>query len=166
MPKQEQQKQEQQKQQQVEVLDALEIHAGAGEWTQEKVSYGSEIKEQALQEVLQHNKTIPAVAKELHVSTSAIARWLVEAREEIQAYAAAKDLADVGLLDAVKNELVTSINKEKIDKAGVRDIAVAYGILADKRALLLGKSSNSPTMQLRVAWKGGEGAVEVRQGQN
>jgi len=58
--------------------------------------------------------------------------------------------------------VLEQIGEDKISKAGLKDLAIALGVLADKREQFTkSRMKGEATARLRIAWRGGEGAVEL-----
>lgn len=88
-------------------------------------------------------------------------------KEKVARDALLKELERIPEIDKKINTLLQQIDDPtKLGKASVKDIAVALGILADKRQAALDSSvgKKQPNISMRIAWKGGEGAVELKTG--
>jgi len=89
-------------------------------------------------------------------------------KEQVATTATLKDLERVKFLDEKIDKLLDLVDDpEKLAKTGTRDLTVAAGILADKKREILTQHvrKNDTNISLRVAWKDGSGAVELKTGE-
>lgn len=122
-----------------------------------QLDYPPETKLRAIMLIAQ--KGTSAAAKETGVALRTVQGWAVEHKDEIAMIRAAEFTEEI---DQKIRDILKEIKPEKIKNASFRDLLVGLGIAIDKRQQLLGpqKSKEAP-QRLRIAWKSGEGAVEV-----
>jgi len=113
-----------------------------------------------LQQAIEQGESIPVIAKRYGVSRQAIQQYITQAKEEIELNSQLLDIKLVESLDTKIKEIVTAVDKTKLDKATVRDLAIAAGIFIDKRRELLGPKQSGGNLRLRASFHG-EGAIEV-----
>lgn len=144
-----------------EVLEPLVIH-DPEQLRANATTHSEETKDRAIQQVMA-GRTIISVAREMGIDRNTIGAWLAEYKEVREQQSEVHDLKQIDLLEGVSEQLLLSIDKAKMAKASVRDIGIAYGILRDKLKDIRGPKQGHNSTRLRVAWKGGEGAIEVKQ---
>lgn len=127
-------------------------------------AYDEEVKKEILTQAMQEGKSIALLVKENGISKETISRWIHELEDEIQVESRALDAYMVRVLGTKTKELLAALTTEKLAKASARDIAIAAGILTDKRRDLLGPVHKDDAINLRIAWKDGSGAVELSTG--
>lgn len=120
-------------------------------------AYPEEVKQQAIDLALSL-KSVSKAAKETGVPARTIYVWLAE---EHLTNALGWDLTTSRELEGKIDRILERIGPDKIEQAGLRDLAVSLGILLDKRQALRPKQQAGPPAILRVAWSGGKGAVEI-----
>lgn len=95
-----------------------------------------------------------------------LSELLQKRRDRIAITSREKDLEYVDKIDKKIEDILLNISAEKLQKAGVKDIAIAFGIMLDKREMLLGfdesRQKKKKGIKLQVMWKGdGGGGVQV-----
>jgi transposase-like protein len=123
-------------------------------------AYPEEVRQQAVDLAIQL-KSGRKAARQLGISPRAVQAWLAE---EVAGDAGDWNMLKVKELEGKIEQVLAKIGPDKIDKAGLRDLVVAAGILLDKRQAMLPKARNEARQRLRIAWKDGSGAVEVETG--
>lgn len=112
---------------------------------------------------IERGESVPVIAKRYGVSRQAIQHYISQAKEELEVNSQVLDIKLVQMFGDKMQQIVLALDKDKMDKATVRDLAIAAGIFADKRKELLGPRSGSGNLHLRAVFRG-EGAIEVRTG--
>jgi len=107
-------------------------------------------------------KTVVQVCREYGVDRRTLTRWLMHLKGEREIQQKMENIFIADVATSKAKELLNAMDKEKISLASLRDVAVAAGILIDKRKDLLGKQKDGGNLSLKVAWKDGSGAVEVK----
>jgi predicted transcriptional regulator len=120
-------------------------------------AYPDEVRQQAVDLAIELRSGRKA-ARQLGISPRAVQAWLAE---EVAGDAGDWNMLQIKELEGKIERILAKIGPEKIDKAGLRDLVVAAGILLDKRESLLPKAKNEARQRLRIAWKDGSGAVEI-----
>lgn len=123
-------------------------------------TYPEEIRQQAIDLAIEL-KSGRKAARQLGISPRAVQAWLAE---EVIGESYDWNMLQVKEIEDKIEQILVKISPDKIDKAGLRDLVVAAGILLDKREGLLPKARNEARQRLRIAWKDGSGAVEVETG--
>ena len=126
---------------------------------QEKV-WPEEVRRQAVDLAIEL-KSGRKAARQLGIPARTVHQWLAE---EVLDQANDWNMLRVKEIESKIEQVLAKIGPEKIDKAGLRDLVVAAGILLDKREGLLPKAKNEVRQRLRIAWKDGSGAVEFETG--
>lgn len=117
-----------------------------------------------LQQAIEQGESIPVIARRYGVSRQAIQHYIAQAKEEIELNSQLLDIKLVESLDTKIKEIVLAVDKTKLDKATVRDLAIAAGIFLDKRRELLGPKTGTDNLRLRAHFRG-EGAIELTTGE-
>jgi len=143
-------------------LEPISYHDGSNQAL--AAGYDDETKDQALNLIIDEGRSIISVCREMHLDRRTVGSWLNEYKTERETQSEANDLRQVDKLESVSNQILNSLDKNKLAKAGVKDLGIAYGILRDKLKDIRGPRSSGNSTTLRVAWSGGEGAIEVKQG--
>lgn len=128
-------------------------------------AYDEETKLEVVRKALEEGKKITEIAQEMGISRDTVSSILQRIEEDIKLEAKADSLRLSGQISEKLFQLLGALTKDKLNKAWPKDIAIAFGVLADKRRELLGPSSGPGAMSLRIAWKDGTGAVELTTGQ-
>ncbi|MBA1335855.1 MAG: hypothetical protein HPY66_1673 [Firmicutes bacterium] len=115
-----------------------------------------------LEAAIEQGESVPVIVKRYGISRTAVQTYIAEMREEVEINSQLLDLRLSQLFGDKLEEIAMAINKNKLDKAGVKDLAIAAGIFSDKRKELLGPRSGGGNLRLRAIFKG-EGAIEIRQ---
>lgn len=121
-------------------------------------AWPEEVRQRAIDLAIELKSATKAAAV-VGVPARTVCDWVAEAGG---LDASAWDVFTAKELEDRIEQVLARIGPEQIDRAGLRDLAVTAGILLDKRERLLPKTRQGSMKRLRVAWKGGEGAVEVR----
>lgn len=125
-------------------------------------AWPSEIREAAIDLAIEL-KSARKAGKHLGIPVRTIQYWLAE--EVASGDANAWDAYAVKEIQDKIEQVLARIGPDKIDKAGLRDLVIAAGILLDKRQNMIPKAkAETPPTRLRIAWKDGSGAVEVENG--
>lgn len=125
-------------------------------------AYPPEVKQQAVELAVQLRSSVKA-AHQLGIPSQTVQKWVAE---EMARNAGDWDAFQVKELEDRIEQILARVEPDKIEKAGLRDVVIAAGVLFDKRAALLGttgRKDKEPTRKLRVVWKDGSGAVEVEE---
>jgi len=117
-----------------------------------------------LSSIVESGGSIAQAAREFGFSPDTIARWLHKHKETMQVVNEAERQCVSALLLQRGKELLGGLDKDKIAKAGARDLAIAAGIMVDKWKDLAGPASGPGALSLKIAWKDGTGAVELKTG--
>jgi hypothetical protein len=115
-----------------------------------------------LEAAIEQGESVPVIVKRYGIDRRTVQLYLAELREETEVNSQVVDLQLARMFEGKIKEFVSAVDKDKLAKASVRDLAIAAGIFADKRKELLGPRSGGNSTTLRVAWRGGEGAIEVK----
>jgi len=115
-----------------------------------------------LREAITNGKSVPEIVKEHNIPKRTVEMWLAQVKEEREVNSQIVDMMLIEKMEGVAHEIVRGVDKNKIAKAGLKDQAIAFGIFIDKLAQLRGPRSGGNSTTLRVAWRGGEGAIEVK----
>lgn len=126
--------------------------------------YPEEVRAELLRRVLEDGEHVATVAREMGVSRSTLHAWLAELKEERKVQVELENIELQDLLTAKAKEFVLAADKGKLAKASVKDLLIAAGIALDHRRELAGPARGASFSRLRIAWKSGEGAVEVETG--
>lgn len=124
-------------------------------------SYPEEIRERFRELALESEMPGAQIARELGISTRTAQEWLAELKQEMEPYQELESMRMAEKLAVAGNQFLRELITRKWEKASVRDMAIAAGIMIERRRDLLGPRKGSATTRLRVAWKSGEGAVEL-----
>jgi hypothetical protein len=116
-----------------------------------------------LEAAIEQGESVPVIVKKYGISRRAVQTYLAEMREEIETNSQLMDIKLSQLFEGKLLEIVSAVDKSKLVKASVKDLAIAAGIFADKRKELLGPRSGGNNLHLRAVFRG-EGAIEVRTG--
>lgn len=127
-------------------------------------SYSETEKLKIISRIWETGKDILTVAREAGIAESTIHAWLNQYQDEKMAMEKFRSIKFAEMFGDKIHEFLKSVDKNKLDKATVKDLAIAVGIFTDKRQDLLGKQKNSQNIFLKVAWKDGQGAVEFTHG--
>jgi len=125
--------------------------------------YSDDIRTEAVRLSVEEGKTIAAISREMEIPPDTIAGMLQEVEQYIQLEEKARGLRLVGKVGQCMEELLDGLTKN-LEKAYPKDIAMAFGVLADKRRDLLGPRAGPGALSLKIAWKDGTGAVELKTG--
>ncbi|OPY60520.1 MAG: hypothetical protein A4E56_02648 [Pelotomaculum sp. PtaU1.Bin065] len=121
-----------------------------------------EVIDNVVEDIL-HGGKINEVARRHGVPRRTVFTWLKEKlaeRRELQ------DILFVDRMEKIGTKILAEIDTKDLQETSVRDLMVSLGILLDKRQNLTGPKQAAPgALNLRVAWKNGEGAVELTTGQ-
>ncbi len=131
------------------------------EGEQPAIAFDEETQIAALNKAFNEGKSIVVVCKQMGIHRSTLGRWIKEMEEEVSTDARAQDVGFIKALGAKMNQLIDALTTEKLTKASPRDIAIAFGILADKRRDIMGPQTKDDGISLKIAWKDGAGAVEL-----
>jgi transposase-like protein len=126
--------------------------------------YDYTMRSEAVRLVVEEGLSLVDAGRRLGVTDDTIGVWLREMEDEVRLRAKEHDISLIGRLSEKINQLAQGINKDKIDRAGLRDIAIALGILIDKRKDLAGPGSGAGKISMKIAWQDGSGAVELTTG--
>lgn len=143
-----------------EVLDGIAYHDGSKQAL--AAAYPEETKTEALERVMD-GETIVSVCKDLGMSRRTIQAWLAEYRELREEQSAANDLQQIDLIEDASKQILLSLDKSKLERATVRDLGIAYGILRDKLKDIRGPKTGTGNLRLRATFRG-EGAIELTTG--
>lgn len=162
--------------------DATEAHCGESvvevieghrpqPWELDRSKHQSGISEEYRQAIARDlvDATKPADLREIceryAVSMGTVREILLEVRQERET---ASQLYDMRVAEMIEERaedlLLRGLTKTKMEKAGIRDNAIAFGILADKLAQFRGQQTGDGGTRARIAWKGADGsamAVEI-----
>lgn len=144
-------------------------------------AHSEETKEEVFRRILAGEK-LYKIARDMDIGIRTMGPWIKELEDQIGLIVKAENMSlieDMGLAAKQfvyrlsKNKNITDSNNENSQEGGrsqteispkdAKDLAVALGILIDKRKELTGSSSGHGGMSLKVAWKDGTGALELRQ---
>ena len=126
--------------------------------------YPEEVRAELLRRVLENGEHVARVAREMGINRNALHAWLAELKEEKRVQVEIENIELRDLLTRKAKEFILAVNKDKLAKAGVKDLLIAAGIALDHRRELAGPARGASFSRLRIAWKSGEGAVEVETG--
>ena len=118
----------------------------------------------ALTETMESGGKVTEVARKMGVSLDTLGKWLHKYKEEARTFNEVERYHVSTLMLHRTKELANGITKDKIDRAPLKDIAIAMGIAADKWSQLTGPNTGPTGINLKVAWKDGSGAVELTTG--
>jgi hypothetical protein len=163
----EQEKQEKEKEQdsgsegegEGEVLTGIDYRRG-GPQTQPDV----ERQLLVLADGVRHGLSVPEIVKKHGIGRSTVQTYLAQMREEIELNSQIVDMDLAKALEGKVYQIIKAVDKPKLEKAGIRDLAIAAGIFLDKRKELLGPRSGTGNLRLRATFRG-EGAIEVTTGE-
>lgn len=85
-------------------------------------------------------KTNAAIARDLGVTKEGVRKAAVRHSREIAELQATKNKELADLYESKARATAEAITPEKIDKAGLRDLAITSGVMLDKSRLLRGES--------------------------
>ena len=103
------------------------------------------------------------IARALHCSKRNIKHRLKQVEEQVNKLGNFPDLREA--LFAIKQkEILESIKPETIEKAGLKDRAIALGILFDKEKIESGKFAGGSGLKIEVVNYSGASGVRVTQG--
>jgi len=126
--------------------------------------YPEEVKEEFFRRTLEKGENVSLVCRDMGIPKGTVENWIAELKEEREPQIELENIRLVDLLGKAGEQLLAGLSKANLAKASVRDLAVAIGIVTDKRRDLLGPRKGSAISRLRIAWKDGSGAVEVETG--
>ena len=127
-------------------------------------SYPEEIRERFRELALGSEMPGPQIARELGISRTTAQEWLFELKQEMEPYQELESMRMAEKLAVAGNQFLRALIARKWEKASVRDMAIAAGIMIERRRDLLGPQKGGNISRLRIAWKDGSGAVEVETG--
>jgi hypothetical protein len=113
---------------------------------------------------VRHGLSVPEIVKKHGIGRSTVQTYLAQMREEIELNSQIVDMDLAKALEGKVYQIVKAVDKPKLEKAGIRDLAIAAGIFLDKRKELLGPRSGTGNLRLRATFRG-EGAIEVTTGE-
>jgi len=123
-----------------------------------------ETRAELLRRVLENGEHVALVAREMGIDRNTLFAWLAELKEERKVQVELENVGLADLLTRKAKEFVLAVNNSKLEKAGVKDLLIAAGIALDHRRELAGPARGASFSRLRIAWKSGEGAVELEAG--
>jgi hypothetical protein len=142
-----------------EVLTGIDYRRG-GPQTQPDV----ERQLLVLADGVRHGLSVPEIVKKHGIGRSTVQTYLAQMREEIELNSQIVDMDLAKALEGKVYQIIKAVDKSKLEKAGIRDLAIAAGIFLDKRKELLGPRSGTGNLRLRATFRG-EGAIEVTTGE-
>ncbi|WP_449240897.1 helix-turn-helix domain-containing protein [Desulfoscipio gibsoniae] len=122
--------------------------------------YPPEVREQAIQLAIELKSSAKA-AKRLGIDPSTVRSWVSQELATGESVDPAWSTGAIKEIEHKIDKILARVEPDKIDKAGLRDLIVAAGILLDKRAAMLPKAKNEAPCRLRIVWRGGQGAAEI-----
>lgn len=125
--------------------------------------YDKETRDEAIRRIIEDGRSIISVCREMHLDRRAVSAWLTEYRQDIDAQGEAHDIRQIVKLEDVSYQIVETMTKDKMSRAGIKDLGIVYGILRDKLKDLRGPRSGGNSLHLRAVFRG-EGAIEVHTG--
>jgi len=140
-----------------EILDPAGYNDGRTPWNK----YDDEVKLEVIRKAIEEEKNIVDIAKEMGIDRDTVSSILTEIEQDVKINAKAQDIRLSSVVGGKLLEIVSALTKDKLNKAWPKELAMAFGILADKRRDLLGPSAGPSSLNLKVAWKDGSGAVEL-----
>jgi len=117
-----------------------------------------------LEAAIEQGESVPVIVKKYGISRRAVQTYIAEMREETETNSQLMDIKLSQLFEGKLLEIVSAVDKSKLVKASIKDLAIAAGIFADKRKELLGPRSGGNSLHLRAVFRG-EGAIEIHNGQ-
>jgi len=127
-----------------------------------QLDYPDGVKSEFLKRVLENGEHVGLVRQEMNVSKSTANRWITEQREEREPQIELENLRIIEKMGRAGEQFLDALITRKWEKASVRDLAIAFGIIIERRRDLLGPRKGSATTRLRVTWKSGEVEVETK----
>lgn len=119
---------------------------------------------EVLTAVMESGGRVTETARQYGIPIPTLEKWLHKHKEEMQVFNEVERHQVSTLMLHRTKELANGITKSKIENAGLRDIAIAMGIAADKWKDLAGPATGSRGINLRFAFKDGSGALELTTG--
>ena len=129
-----------------------------------QLDHPEEIRERFRELALESEMPGAQIARELGISARTAQQWLVELKQEMEPYQELESMRMAEKLAVAGNQFLRALITRKWENASVRDMAIAAGIMIERRRDLLGPRKGSAISRLRIAWKDGSGAVEVETG--
>ena len=112
-------------------------------------------------EMIVKGRTFTEIEAVTGISIESLSAVVQQKEEDIRNKEKVRDLLFIGNYGDKINEIISAIDKSKLDKASLRDTAIAIGILQDKRRDLLGPNKTGGGISLKFAFKDGAGALEL-----
>lgn len=101
--------------------------------------------------------SIREIIRRYHVHGRIVRQIILAYRQDQEAASDAHDARMVAKYEAVEDQLLAALTKDKLAKAGARDISIALGIVRDKLAIVRGKRSSDGGIRAKVAWRTPDG---------
>ena len=127
-------------------------------------AYDQETRDAVLSRLVDSGEGILSVMRDTGIGKHTLQTWLAEAKEERVLSDGFRDMAMVDLLGRAQGELAAAVINHDMSKATLRDKAIALNIVSEQRRAILGPQKGSSISRLRIAWSGGDGAVELETG--
>ena len=121
-------------------------------------AYPAAFRRQVVEALLSEtDASVGEICNRFNISEAALYDWKEEMKEYVLAIKEINDMRLARRIEALVKEFLCAATKDKLEKASLRDLAIAIGILVDKRSELWGKRGDKRGVALRVAWKSAEG---------
>lgn len=152
------------------------------EGVQPPTTHDKETRDEVIRRIIQGDK-LHDISRDMGLAISTMGPWIKEIEDDIRLSVKAENISLIQGMGEAAEHFIRRLTKVKegqkvsdsqIVKEGqgnqsipakdAKDLAIALGVLIDKRKDLTGPGSGNGKVSMKVAWKDGSGAVEVTTG--